>query len=84
MADRPRDLRCSFCNRSESEVSQLVAGPHVHICGSCVSIAADIIRHSKQPPSHSAKWLSRWLGVLRRLVVSGGGGRHKRVSEQAC
>lgn len=84
MRETPRDLRCSFCNKSEHEVSQLIAGPSVHICDSCVGIAADIIRHSKRPPSQSAPRLARVLGALRRLIVWREGGRHRCVAEQAA
>ena len=84
MPDTPRDLRCSFCNKSEKEVSQLVAGPHVHICDSCVGIAADIIEHSKRPPSQRRSRLAGFLGTLRRLVTGAAGGRRKVVAVHAA
>jgi hypothetical protein len=84
MGEAPRDLRCSFCNKSESEVSQLIAGPSVHICDSCVGIASDIIRHSKRPPSQPRSRLVRVLGALRRLIVSAGRGRHGFAAEPAA
>lgn len=37
---------CSFCGRSEIVSGRLVAGPGVHICASCVALAADIL-HSE-------------------------------------
>lgn len=83
MGETGRNLRCSFCNKSEHEVSQLIAGPNVHICGSCVATAADIIRHSKRPPTQSAPLLTRLRRALRRLIVWGGGGR-QRVAGQAA
>ena len=84
MPETPRDLRCSFCNKRENEVSQLIAGPGVHICDSCVGTAADIIRHSKRPPSQPRSRLARVLGALRRLIVGGEGGRHGFVAQQAA
>ncbi len=84
MPDTPRDLRCSFCNKGENEVSQLVAGPRVYICDSCVAIATDIIRHSTRPPSQPASRLSRWLGGLRQLIVRRRGGTHRSVVTEAC
>ena len=36
-------LRCSFCNKSETEVCKLVAGPSVYICDECVQVCEDII-----------------------------------------
>ncbi len=35
--------RCSFCGKSESEVNQLIAGPDIYICDSCVSLCNQII-----------------------------------------
>jgi ATP-dependent Clp protease ATP-binding subunit ClpX len=36
-------LRCSFCNKSQSEVRKLIAGPSVFICDECVAVCQDII-----------------------------------------
>ena len=83
MSDASRDLRCSFCNKSEHEVSQLVAGPRVYICDSCVAIATDIIRHSKGPPSQSTSRVSRWLGGLRSLIVRRGDRTNRSVTAEA-
>ena len=39
--------RCSFCGRTENQVSKLIAGPEgVYICDECVAICADIIDES--------------------------------------
>jgi hypothetical protein len=84
MPETPRDLRCSFCNKSEKEVSQLIAGPHVHICDSCVGIAADIIEHSKRPPSQRRSHLARFLGTLRRVVTWAAGGGRRFVAAHAA
>ena len=44
---RLRQLHCSFCGKSETEVTKLVAGPRVYICDSCVTIASRIISDSQ-------------------------------------
>lgn len=37
-------IRCSFCNKTQSQVKKLIAGPTgVYICDECVDICADII-----------------------------------------
>jgi len=36
-------LTCSFCNKSQSEVAKLVAGPGVYICNECVELCNQII-----------------------------------------
>lgn len=38
----PRDLKCSFCNKSQREVKKLIAGPDVYICDECVAVCNDI------------------------------------------
>ena len=38
-----RDLRCSFCGKSQREVRKLIAGPSVYICDECVELCNDII-----------------------------------------
>ncbi len=36
-------LRCSFCNKSEKELSRLLGGPKVHICDECVGACNKIL-----------------------------------------
>ena len=45
MAGRLDDqIRCSFCNKPQSQVRKLIAGPAgVYICDECVDICADIL-----------------------------------------
>jgi hypothetical protein len=38
-----KTLRCSFCGRSKSEVTKLIAGPTVYICNECVAICDQIL-----------------------------------------
>src|SRR5688500_6791460 len=44
-------LRCSFCNKSQTDVKKLIAGPTVYICNECVDICVDIIRETEEPHS---------------------------------
>ena len=38
------DIRCSFCNKTQSQVRKLIAGPAgVYICDECVDICSEII-----------------------------------------
>ena len=38
------DVRCSFCNKTQSQVRKLIAGPAgVYICDECIDICADIL-----------------------------------------
>jgi hypothetical protein len=38
-----RDLRCSFCQKHQSDVRKLIAGPAVFICDECVEVCVDIM-----------------------------------------
>jgi ATP-dependent Clp protease ATP-binding subunit ClpA len=45
-ADFRGNEACSFCGRPGAEAGQLVAGPGVWICASCVNLAVDVINAS--------------------------------------
>lgn len=47
--DTPRNLRCSFCGKTQENVKKLVAGPGVYICNECVDLCTSIIE---------AEWLN--------------------------
>ncbi len=38
-----RNLRCSFCGKSQGEVKKLIAGPMVYICDECIDLCNEII-----------------------------------------
>lgn len=41
--DDRKQLRCSFCNKTQDQVRKLIAGPNVYICDECIEICAEII-----------------------------------------
>jgi len=36
-------LRCSFCNKAQSDVRKLIAGPNALICDECVQVFKKIM-----------------------------------------
>ncbi len=40
---REKPVRCSFCNKLQSQVDKLIAGPGVFICNECVELCYNII-----------------------------------------
>lgn len=42
-ADERKQLRCSFCNKTQDQVRKLIAGPGVYICDECIEICSEII-----------------------------------------
>ncbi len=39
----PQNVRCTFCGKSQDEVSKIIAGPDVYICNECVLACMDIL-----------------------------------------
>ena len=66
-------LRCSFCNKSQTDVKKLIAGPTVFICDECVEVCNEIISddftsemseaaHKKLPKPYEVKaFLNRYV-----------------------
>jgi len=46
-----KTLHCSFCGKSQSEVTKLIAGPTVFICDECVSLCDNIIKEEHKESS---------------------------------
>jgi ATP-dependent Clp protease ATP-binding subunit ClpX len=47
-------LRCSFCGKSQYEVTKLIAGPTVFICNECIDLCGDILKEEQKKQSLSA------------------------------
>ncbi len=41
--DTPRNLKCSFCGKTQENVKKLIAGPGVYICNECVGFMQEIL-----------------------------------------
>ena len=41
--DEKKQLKCSFCGKSQDQVKRLVAGPGVYICDECIELCSEII-----------------------------------------
>ena len=54
---------CSFCCKSEPEVTKLISGPNVYICDECVEVCVDLVRQNQDTPF-----------VLERACCNGGNG----------
>ncbi len=76
---RIRTLRCSFCRKTEHQVSKLVGGPRsivgprVYICDECVAIANSIMQGNSPPTPVVSRSLlekvkERWRHLLQRSV----------------
>lgn len=68
-----RMLRCSFCRKSEADVSKLVAGPRAYICDDCVAVASRIM--DSHDDSHPPKLEPTIWRKLLSLVSNQQGGK---------
>lgn len=41
--DDRKQLRCSFCNKTQDQIRKLIAGPGVYICDECIEVCSEII-----------------------------------------
>ena len=47
--DRKKELRGSFCGKSEHEVHRMIQGPGVRICDECVRLCMDVLEDGYEP-----------------------------------
>ncbi len=43
VTDDKKQLKCSFCGKSQDQVRRLIAGPGVYICDECIELCSEII-----------------------------------------
>ena len=41
--NKEKNIRCSFCGKSQEEVDRIIAGPGVYICSECVKVCSNIV-----------------------------------------
>lgn len=62
-----KDVSCSFCGRSRSEVGILIAGVTGHICESCVSQAHTIIKEEDIPDENGSQ--DQMVNILKPAEI---------------
>ncbi|MFW5632466.1 MAG: ATP-dependent Clp protease ATP-binding subunit ClpX [Acetivibrio ethanolgignens] len=67
MANREerKQLRCSFCNKTQDQVRKLIAGPNVYICDECIEICSEIIEEEFEEIEESAEGIN----LLRPMEI---------------
>ncbi len=43
MAKTDKNIRCSFCGKSQDAVERIIAGPGVFICDECIKVCTNIL-----------------------------------------
>ena len=41
--NKQKNVRCSFCGKSQDEVDRIIAGPGVFICSDCIKVCSNIV-----------------------------------------
>ena len=41
--DKDKNLRCSFCGKSQDEVERMIIGPGVNICNECITLCSSLL-----------------------------------------
>lgn len=53
-----KQLRCSFCGKSQEQVKRLIAGPGVYICDECIELCSEIIEDEFEETSTATESLN--------------------------
>ena len=47
--DKEKNLRCSFCGKSQDEVERMIIGPGVNICNECIDLCHSLLDEDGKP-----------------------------------
>ena len=53
MAEKNKELHCSFCGKSETQVHRMIQGPGVRICDECVQLCMSILEDDYSPAAEN-------------------------------
>jgi hypothetical protein len=76
-------LACSFCGRTQRQVSKLIAGPGVYVCDLCIELAADVVS-SGAPADTQLGTIHAVPGQDRRVDCSFCGKKRHQVTAMAA
>ena len=53
MSEEQKEIRCSFCGRSQKEVRRIIAGPGAYICNECIEICKYLLDEERAEEARS-------------------------------
>ena len=53
MAEKNKELHCSFCGKSENQVHRMIQGPGVRICDECIQLCMSILEDDYSPAAEN-------------------------------
>ena len=64
--DRDNEIRCSFCGKTQDEVTRLVEGPGVYICDNCIEFCNALLSDDEEGRTKKRKsWMNTLSGRTR-------------------
>ncbi len=64
------NIRCSFCNKTQSQVKKLIAGPEgVYICDECIEICADILEEELEEQEYEEGGAGEDIHLLKPMEI---------------
>ena len=66
--DDKKQLKCSFCGKTQDQVRRLIAGPDVCICDECVELCEDIIREEFEEANEEGQHQSDSLPKPKEMM----------------
>ena len=65
--DKERNVRCSFCGKTQEQVDKLIAGPGVYICDECIELCQDIMDDENYAVEDEAKFEAKALPTPKEI-----------------
>ncbi|NOQ65844.1 MAG: ATP-dependent Clp protease ATP-binding subunit ClpX, partial [Desulfobacterales bacterium] len=66
-SDSDTTCYCSFCGKSQEDVTKLIAGPAVYICDECIELCNEIVLEGAHPDENIAEERS---AVLKPMMIN--------------
>ena len=67
--NKEKTIRCSFCNKAQSEVKTLIAGPGVYICDECIDLCRSIVEEESVKIPYKTVCHSEYAKVSIRFEI---------------
>ncbi len=64
-----KQIRCSFCGKTQDEVARLVEGPGVYICDRCVEFCSSLIFDEPFPREHEKKGKTEEFSLKKPMEI---------------
>ena len=73
-------LKCSFCGKSQEQVTKLIAGPGVYICDECVELCNEILE--EEPAEHDSSELLLESPVSAKSSTTESNSKRRQTKEK--